>query len=98
MTLLIIDAPHFCAGVVTDPAGKVVRTAPIVHYMLGWPEHRVRGYCESKRWQATMRNEDLPAGAPMVFQCLDCGTPLTVPESYLKRPLRCPDCGGEWSQ
>ena len=47
---LQIKAPHFTAGVVVD-VGVVVGAAPIVKYMLGWTEDRVRGYCEWKKWE-----------------------------------------------
>jgi hypothetical protein len=49
--MMQITAPHFCAGVVlgTDNI-RVVRTAPILRYMLGWTQQRVRAYCASKHW------------------------------------------------
>ena len=98
MTLLHIDAPHFVAGVVTDDRGTVVRAAPILAYMVGWNARRLGAYCTRKRWNVFSSNESLGAGKPMTFQCLACLTPITVPECYVKRPLTCPDCGGEWSQ
>ena len=50
MTGLRIEAPHFVARVeVLD--GQVVQAAPIVRYMLGWPETRVRIHAISKRWR-----------------------------------------------
>ena len=47
---------------------------------------------------ATTRNEDMPAGSPMHFACTECGATIWVPEMYLAKPRRCPDCGGEWSR
>lgn len=43
------------------------------------------------------RNEDMPAGSPMVFSCRQCGRPIWVPECYVVKPALCPTCGGEWS-
>lgn len=53
-----IVAPHFVAGIVIED-GKVVRAAPIVRYMLGWSEDRVREYVNRKGWKAT-RHTDAP--------------------------------------
>jgi hypothetical protein len=47
--MLVIDAPHFYAGLHIDN-GVVTKTAPIIRYMLGWSERRVKDYCVSKRW------------------------------------------------
>ena len=47
---LRIDSGYFCAGVVLDDAGRVVRFAPILHYMRGWSEARVRAYAQHKGW------------------------------------------------
>lgn len=47
-----IVAPHFVAGVIVED-GRVVRAAPIVGYMKGWPEERVRAYVARKGWTAT---------------------------------------------
>lgn len=44
------------------------------------------------------RNEDMPAGSPMLFGCIGCGTPIWAPELYLARPRLCERCGGEWSE
>lgn len=52
MTLVRILAPHFVCGLETD--GHVRRTAPIVAYMLGWPDDRVRAYVARKGWKATI--------------------------------------------
>ena len=62
--MMQITAPHFCAGLVlaadiTDDTDniRVVRTAPILKYMTGWTQQRVRAYCASKRW--TVEHIDL---------------------------------------
>lgn len=47
-----ITAPHFVAGVVVED-DKVVRTAPIVGYMLGWTADEVRRYVHRKGWRIT---------------------------------------------
>ena len=49
--LLRIEAPHFCAGIVTrGPPHQVVLAAPIVRYMLGWNPERVVQYSLGKGW------------------------------------------------
>jgi hypothetical protein len=47
--LIRIEAPHFVAAVVLD-GDRVVRAAPILRYMHGWPAQRVIGYCRRKGW------------------------------------------------
>lgn len=100
MSLISIDAPHFCAGVVTGPTGIVVRWAPILAYMKGWRAERVLDYAARKGWNTLLipPNDSLPVGAPMTFACAECLTAITVPESYVVKPSYCPDCGGEWSR
>lgn len=51
-------APHFVAGFVTN--GRVTRAAPIIKYIVGWPDDRVREYCRRKGWSAKV--VDLRAG------------------------------------
>ena len=53
-TLIVIDAPHFYAGVVLQD-GRVVRFAPIVKYMRGWSRQQVLDYCRRKHWQVSER-------------------------------------------
>jgi hypothetical protein len=48
-SILVIDAPHFCAGIVDG------RAAPIIKYMVGWDIDRILEYCEHKGWKLTMR-------------------------------------------
>lgn len=50
--LLQLTAPHFCAGLVAQD-GKVTVTAPILRYMLGWSEAKVREYAAGKGWTVT---------------------------------------------
>ena len=50
MTLRIL-APHFVAGIVLGE-----RAAPIVRFILGWNERRIRDYCARRRW----RVEEVP--------------------------------------
>jgi hypothetical protein len=49
--LLHIDASRFYAAVILNQYGRVIRTAPIVGYMRGWTEKRVRDYCTPKGWK-----------------------------------------------
>lgn len=51
MKIIRIVAPHFVAGALLEPSG-VVRTAPIIKYMVGWTRDKVFGYCKSKGWSA----------------------------------------------
>jgi hypothetical protein len=45
----MIDAPHFyCGGVVHGD--RVIRTAPIVRYLLGWNVRRLTRYAQSRGW------------------------------------------------
>jgi hypothetical protein len=48
--LLMIDAPHFCCGVVFRE-NQVIRAAPIVHYMRGWNADRLKRYCAKRGWR-----------------------------------------------
>lgn len=52
--MLTVDAPHFNAGLelrCTEHGGPVVvAAAPIVRYMFGWGEGRVRSYCAGRGW------------------------------------------------
>jgi len=45
-----ITAPHMCSGIILEN-DVVVRAAPIVKYMVGWPRHQVRDYCQRKGWR-----------------------------------------------
>ena len=47
---MLIDSGYFCAGVVIVN-NVVVRTAPILKYMVGWTSERVVNYCVKKRWR-----------------------------------------------
>lgn len=38
------------------------------------------------------RNEDLPAGSPMVFRCIGCGAAIWVSENYICKPDLCSEC------
>jgi len=42
--------------------------------------------------QTLPRNEDMPAGSPMVFRCIGCGAPIWVNEGYITKPDMCPEC------
>lgn len=45
-----IVSSYFVAGFETS-SDHVVRTAPIIRYMIGWHVNRVWSYCLSKNWQ-----------------------------------------------
>ena len=51
LTLVRVVAPHFVAGLETD---GTVRRAPILHYMVGWPDDRVRAYVKEQGWKASV--------------------------------------------
>lgn len=44
--LIRVVAPHFVAGLVTT--GVVTETAPILAYMIGWPEQKAADYIKRK--------------------------------------------------
>lgn len=52
MRLIRVVAPHFVAGFETD--GVVRRAAPILAYMVGWPDQRAREYFAKKKWKASI--------------------------------------------
>jgi hypothetical protein len=52
MILVRIVAPHFVAGLETNSA--VRRAASILHYMVGWPDDRVRAYVKEQAWKASV--------------------------------------------
>jgi hypothetical protein len=52
MRLVRVVAPHFVAGFETD--GVVRRAAPIINYMVGWTDDRVRVYIAWKGWRASV--------------------------------------------
>jgi hypothetical protein len=47
--LLQIQSGYFSAGVVMI-GDRVIRAAPIVHYMIGWKLKTIKDYCRKKRW------------------------------------------------
>lgn len=52
MKLVRVVAPHFVAAFESD--GIVRRTAPIIKYMLGWPDSRARSYIKAMGWKASI--------------------------------------------
>jgi len=53
---IVIDAPHFFAGIIFRDDGsidgqKVTDAAPIVQYMKGWTYEKVRNYCTKRGWR-----------------------------------------------
>lgn len=51
LELVRVVAPHFVAGFLTD--GVVRRAAPILKYMVGWDDAKVRAYIARKGWKAS---------------------------------------------
>jgi len=50
--LYSITAPHFDAGLeLAEVSDTVVRAAPIIKYMVGWPLVRVMQYCHNRGWK-----------------------------------------------
>lgn len=45
-----IVASHFVAGVESLDR-KIIKTAPILSYMMGWDIKKVIIYCKKKRWK-----------------------------------------------
>ena len=54
--MIIIDAPHFCCGILIED-GRVTVTAPIVGWMKGKTLGEVKSYCARKGWHVTMMDE-----------------------------------------
>lgn len=48
--LIVLSGPTFVAGVAIEN-DVVMRTAPIVNYMMGWKAERVRSYARHRGWQ-----------------------------------------------
>jgi hypothetical protein len=55
-TLVVIDAPHFFAGLILWD-DRVVEAADIVKYMRRWSRDRVRNYCAQKGWKILVVQE-----------------------------------------
>jgi len=58
MSLIRVVAPHFVAGFESD--GTVRRAAPILRFMLGWPDDRARAYIAAKGWRAAVIEQGRP--------------------------------------
>lgn len=48
--LIRVVAPYFVAGLVTTSV--VTESAPILAYMIGWPEQKAADYIKRKGWEA----------------------------------------------
>ena len=51
MIMLRITAKHMCAGVFLNEQGLVIKTAPILHYMMDWNKEQLERYCHYKNWE-----------------------------------------------
>ena len=59
--LFQVLAPHFTAGVVFDTeTSKVVETAPILKWSIGWDFHRFKDYCKSKGYRILKVEQSAP--------------------------------------
>lgn len=56
-TLYRITAPHFCAGLISQEA-KIVRAAPIIHWMRGQDTDALIAYCKLKGWKLEVVQEE----------------------------------------
>lgn len=50
--MILITAPHFCAGIADG------RAAPILHYMQGWTLKKIKAYCAEKGWKVEVFGEE----------------------------------------
>lgn len=55
--LIIIEAPHFVAGVVVGE-----RPAPIISYMTKWTQPRIIKYCMKKKWKCRLLFDEKTKG------------------------------------
>ncbi len=55
MKLVRVVSPFFVAGFESD--GFVRRAAPIISYMVGWSDDRVRKYVANRDWKASIVEE-----------------------------------------
>lgn len=56
--LVRITTLYFCAGLEIDEQKLiVVRTPPILKYMINWPWKKVYSYCEKKKWKLDLFDE-----------------------------------------
>lgn len=47
-----VSAPHFVTNIILDPEANVVWAgAPVVAYMVGWPQGKVVWHCDKKGWK-----------------------------------------------
>lgn len=47
--MIRIDAPHFCAGAIVQN-GKIVKSAPIIKWMINKTVAQIMSYCKQKNW------------------------------------------------
>lgn len=73
--LLRLDAPHFCCGAIVRD-DHVIRTAPIVRYLLGWKASRLTRYCQGRGWRVEAIT--LTGGTPMKDQAAPTSTTTTA--------------------
>ncbi len=73
--LLAIDAPHFYCGVILRD-DRVIQTAPIVRYLLGWNAQRLKHYCRGRGWRVEAIT--LTGGTPMKDQAAPTSTTTTA--------------------
>jgi hypothetical protein len=48
----------FCASMILDTAtNRIVRTAPLLRFMLGWERERASAHIRKIGWEATIRHD-----------------------------------------
>lgn len=55
--MVLIEAPHFCAGLYGDGIG-LWDCAPIINYMKDWSIGRIKLYCRKKGWSCDIFDSD----------------------------------------
>jgi hypothetical protein len=54
-TLYRIEAPHFVAGLLVDPRGRVCEAAPILRWAMGKTIAEIQRYAARKGWHIEPR-------------------------------------------
>lgn len=56
--LIQIISSYFCCGIIIEN-GIVIKSAPIVSYMIGWNGKRFKEYCDKKKFEYKVLNLDV---------------------------------------
>ena len=63
-----ISCKFFCAGIVTNDVGKVIKAAPIVRYFMRWDIEEVKKYCQRRKFKLEAVNGQGIAGIDRTTQ------------------------------